>query len=112
MNQNAVAVRIGAVHDLYDQVCLSSFFQCGMECFHQAGGQVLDEADRIGQQKCAPVFHADLPDTGIQRCKKHVFFQYLFILSGRKVSPVFDHRVQDRGFPRIGISDQGDGRKL
>ena len=94
---------IGKIHHLDQQICVFYLFQSRTECLYQTVRQLMNESNRIRQEKrlIMPCVYAT--DAGLQCGEQHIFFHDRLL---RKLSELFHHAVQDRRLSRIGIAHQ------
>ena len=117
------AVGVGTVHHLHEQVGLRHFLQRRLERLDKGSRELVNEADRIRQQEFLPPGDAYAPYRRIECGKEHVRFKYLTLFPALRQSPAHrisflhfgrvlrEHRVHDRGFPRICVPDERDERQ-
>ena len=94
---------IGKIHHLDQQICVFYLFQGRAECLYQTVGQLMNESNRIRQEKRLIMPRIYTADAGLQCGEQHIFFHDRFL---REFSKLLHHTVQDRGLSRIGIAHQ------
>jgi hypothetical protein len=95
-------VRVGDVHYVQQRVGLGDFLQRGAEGGHQLGGQLLDEADGVGEEGSMAARQADAAGGGVERGEELVLGQHVGL----------GDRVEQGGFAGVGVADDGDDRDL
>ena len=86
------------VNNVQKHVGLVDLFQGSTKGGHQHGGQLLDEADRIGEEHPPAAGQGHSSRRGIEGGKELVLHQHVGAGQG----------VEERGFAGVGVADQGD----
>ena len=94
---------IGKIHHLDQQICVFYLFQSRTECLYQTVRQLMNESNRIRQEKrlIMPCVYAT--DAGLQCGEQHIFFHDRLL---RKLSELFHHAVE--ATRRAGYLKEGD----
>ena len=96
-----LAVGIGRVDDVQQQIGLHHFLERGAERRDQAVRQAIDEADRVRQQDLRPVGQPHLAQQRIERDEQRV----------RDERFLPREAVEERRLAGVGVADQRDGRQ-
>ena len=67
-----LALRVGGVDDVDEQVCVLQLLERRLKRLHQIMRQLCDEADRVGQHCLTGIRHGKLPRCGVERVKQAV----------------------------------------
>src|SRR5260221_4513508 len=92
-----VRLLVTDINDVQQQIGLNHFFERGFKRFDQAMRQFSNKSDRVSQPNVLIYRQAPTPGGGIERCKQFVFSKH--VRAGE--------RVEQRGFPSIGVTDDG-----
>ncbi len=87
---------MGDVDHVYQDVGLAHLVEGGLERLDEAGGELADETDGVGEQE-GEVVDYDLAHGGVEGGEKLVFGEHL----------AFAEEVHQRGLTHVGISNQG-----
>ena len=88
----------GDVDDVADAVGLADLLERRPEGRDQLDGQLLDEADRVGQEEERAVGEGDAPEQRVQGGEE----------VRRRVPLLLGQQVEERRFPGAGVADEGD----
>jgi len=102
MNIPFQRVGVGDVHHVQQGVGFGDLLQRGAEGGHQLGGQLLDEADRVGEEGGVAARQADAAGGGVERGEELVLGQHVGL----------GDCVEQGGFASVGVADDGDDRDL
>lgn len=94
--------RMADVHDVEKDIGLADLIECALERRHQMVGELPDESDGVREQDRMQGREADAADGGIQRCEQAVLREDAGI----------GEAVQERGFPGIGVANEGNAGEL
>ena len=83
---------------MQDQVGFQHLFQRGAEGRDEGGGQIGNEAHRIGQDNALAAGHVERPHGGVESGEQHVLRHHLRCR----------HAVEQGGLAGIGVADQRD----
>jgi hypothetical protein len=95
-----LGLRVGRVDDVQEQVGARRLLQRRHERLDQAGRELADEPDRVGQHDLPTVGQLELPGGRVERREELVLDQHL-----RLGEP-----VEQRRLAGVGVADQRDGR--
>ncbi len=95
-----VAVVVGDVHHVEEQVRLVDLLQRGPEGGHQGGGQLLDEAHRVGEEGLPSAGQGHPAGGGVQGGEELVLGHHLGVADG----------VEQGALAGVGVAHQGDDR--
>ena len=96
-----LAIGIGGVDDVQQQIGLHDFLERGAERGDQAVRQAIDEADRVRQQDLRPAGQPHLAQQRIERDEQRV----------RDERFLPRQAVEERRLAGVGVADQRDGRQ-
>ena len=97
-----LTLRVGAVDDVDEQVCVFQLLKRGAERFDQMVRQLRDKADRVRQQRLTRIGDGQLPRRGVERVEQAVIRRDI---RARE-------RVQKRRLARVCIADEGHDGQL